>query len=185
MELKCHQKLGLRVASRLSWISAVKHRYTTATTCSSARGLFTRVCNLLKDTAAVQSAERTAQGPAYGCCDDFGRPPAGCSTLCPCLDSSSETLNVTFRQRTSPSVKLFSGARMLRRMLNRCHQLARSVAASTCSDHVSVHAMYLHTLQPMSGATASSLPRDVLVACSSSAGAIDLKNRFCCVFNVK
>lgn len=33
LEPKRHQKLGLRVASRLSWISDVRHRYITATTC--------------------------------------------------------------------------------------------------------------------------------------------------------
>jgi hypothetical protein len=31
---KRHQRDGLRVASRFSWMSAVRHRYTSATTCA-------------------------------------------------------------------------------------------------------------------------------------------------------
>lgn len=47
--------------------------------------------------------------------------------------SSVETGLMQVQPPTSPSVKLFSGARMFSSMPNRCHQFARSVAASTCS----------------------------------------------------
>ncbi len=52
LEPKRHQKLGLRVASRLSWISDVRHRYITATTC----GVFAE-----KDFDAVVGGSRKSE----------------------------------------------------------------------------------------------------------------------------